>query len=105
VAEPPLNLEDVAKGPKYIGLTESTYHVESSDEAAAKRHETSEQAKHKRRVHFIMLLFALFIVLLSFGWCIYVYSTGSVDDKKWSQTIAASICTGLLAYALRPLSS
>jgi predicted transcriptional regulator len=48
VAEPPLNLLDRLKDPKYDGLTESTIHVESTEEAEARRLEASEQAKHKR---------------------------------------------------------
>lgn len=103
MAEPPVNLLDRLKGPKY-DLTESTLHVESSEEAAAKRHEASEQAKYKRKERLIILCFALVMVVVFFVGCIYVYLTGSVDDKKWAQTIAASNCTGLLTYALRPLA-
>ena len=104
MAEPPVNLEDLRRSPKYGGLTESTFHVESSEEAAAKRHEASEQAKYKRKERIIILYFALSMVVVFFLGSIYVYVTGSVDDKKWAQTIAASICTGLLTYALRPSS-
>jgi len=65
VAEPPVNLLDRLKGPKY-DLTESTLHVESSEEAAAKRHEASEQAKYKRKERLIILCFALVMVVVFF---------------------------------------
>ena len=59
MAEPPLNLLDRLKDPKYGDLTESTFHVESTEEAAARRHEASEQAKHKRMERLTILWFAL----------------------------------------------
>jgi cation transport ATPase len=100
VAEPPLNILDRLKDPKFGDLTESTIHFESTEEATARRHEASEQAKHKRKERLIILWFALAMVFGFSVWCIYVYVTGSADDKKWAQTIVASICTGLLTYAV-----
>ena len=83
----PLNLLDRLKDPKCGDLTESTFHVESTEEAAARRHEASEQAKHKRMERLTILWFALVMVFGFSAWCIYVCLTGSVDDKKWAQTI------------------
>jgi len=100
VAEAPLNLQDLLKDRKYGDLTESTLHVESTEEAAARRQEASKQADHKRMERSIILGFALLMVLGFSVWCIYVYLTGSVDDKKWAQSIVFSICTGFLTYAV-----
>jgi hypothetical protein len=100
VAEPPLNLQDLLKDRKYGDFTELTIHVESTEEAVARRQEASDQAKHKRKERSIILWFALAMVLGFSVWCFYVYVTGSVDDKKWAQTIVASICTGFLTYAV-----
>jgi hypothetical protein len=100
VAEPPLDLEDLLKDRKYGDLTESTIHVESSDEARARRDEASKQADHKRKERSALLRFALVMVFGFSVWCIYVYVTGSVDDKKWAQTIVASICAAVLTYAV-----
>ena len=100
MAEPPLNLLDRLKDPKYGDLTESTLHVESTEEAVARRQEASKQADHKRKERSIILWFALVMVVGFSAWCFYVYVTGSVDDKKWAQTIVASICAALLTYAV-----
>jgi hypothetical protein len=105
VAEPPLNLQDLLKDRRHgygdpTDLTESTIHVESTDEARARRDEASKQADHKRKERSIILWFALAMVFGFSVWCIYVYLTGSVDDKKWAQTIVASICAAFLTYAV-----
>ena len=100
MAEAPLNLQELLKDRKYGDLTESTIHVESTEEAAARRHEASEQAKHKRKERLTILWFALMMVFGFSVWCFYVYVTGSVDDKKWAQTIVASICAAFLTYAV-----
>lgn len=100
MAEPPLNLLDRLKDPKYGDLTESTLHVESTEEAAARRQDASKLAEHKRKERSTILWFALVMIFGFSAWCIYVCVTGSVDDKKWAQTIVASICTGLLTYAV-----
>jgi hypothetical protein len=94
VPEEPLNLGEIVKDPKYS----STLIVESPEEAAARRDEAAQKAKHKRTVHFVILTFALVMVFLIFLGCIFEFQTGSVDDKKWAGAIVASICTAFLGF-------
>jgi hypothetical protein len=92
VAEDPWNLRDLIKDPKY------TAHFESTEEASARRLEAAEKAKYKRKVHLIILIFALIMMSLIFAGCIYEYATGSADDKKWAGALLASICTAFLGF-------
>ena len=89
MADTPVDLRDLIKDPKYVNAT-----VESAEDAAARRQEKSEMARHKRYVHFIILIFALVIVFLIFLGCVYEYQIGSADDKKWVGAIIVSFGTG-----------
>ena len=93
MAENPIDLGDLIKDPKYINAT-----IESAEDAAARRQEKSELARHKRSVHLIILIFALVLVFLIFLGCIYEYQVGSADDKKWAGAVIVSFGTGLLGY-------
>jgi hypothetical protein len=92
VAENPLDLGDLSEDPKY------DVRIESNEEAAARRLQVAEKAKHKRLVNLIILIFALLMVLIIFVGCIYEFATGSVDDKKWAGAIVASICSAFLGF-------
>jgi hypothetical protein len=87
-------LEDLGdfKGPEY------DVRIESNEEASARRIESAKDAEHKRRVHIIVLGFALAMVAVIFLGCIYEFATGSVDDKKWAGAVVASICASFLTY-------
>lgn len=44
----------------------------------------------------------LFVVLIetacAFGGCVYVFASGSADDKKWAAGIVSAIASGLVGF-------
>lgn len=94
-----IDLNDLGKG-KYALSIES----DTPEDAAARRQEKAEEAKHRRRIHFLIIMLAIVLVLASVFWCGNALLTGSPDDKKWASTIAAAIvsaiCSGLIGVAI-----
>jgi hypothetical protein len=90
------DLNEIARAGKHA----STHLFEPPAEAEAKRIEAAEKSKYKRKVHFVTLIFALFMVFLFAAGCVYEYVTGSVDDKKWAGAIVASICSAFLGFVV-----
>jgi cation transport ATPase len=74
---------------------------EPAEDAEAKRQEDAKAAEHehKRLERLIILSFALVMVFLFSALCVFLYLTGSVDDKKWSLATLASIISATLGYA------
>jgi hypothetical protein len=97
VAENPIDLNVVRDDPRYrvkVG-------VESTEESAARIQEDAKAADYKRQERSKVMWFALGMVLLFCSFCVFLYVKGSVDDKKWSLTVLASIITGIVTYAFR----
>lgn len=43
-------------------------------------------------------VFALALVAVTFGGCLYLFATGSPDDKKWAAGLLSAIVSGLVGY-------
>ena len=74
---------------------------ETPEDAEARHQQEAEAATHNRRIHFLKIVFALCLLAIAFLWCIYMASTGSADDKKWAQSVAFAIVTGVIGYAMK----
>jgi hypothetical protein len=95
-----INLEDFSKGKKLALTIES----ETPEDAEARRQEKSQEAKHRRRIHFWIIMLSIAVVL-SFMFLVgNALLNGSPDDKKWAQPIAvaivSSVCSGLVGFSL-----
>ena len=93
--EPQINLgQIVGKDHKY----ELSVSNESPEEAAARRAKEASDAELKRKMTFVLFLFALGVTGVVFGGCIYVFATGAADDKKWAAGIVSAITSGLIGF-------
>jgi fatty acid desaturase len=95
VAENPIDLNVVRDDPRYrvkVG-------VESTEESAARIQEDAKAADYKCQERSKVMWFGMVLLFCSF--CVFLYVKGSVDDKKWSLTVLASIITGIVTYAFR----
>lgn len=92
----PINLSHI------IGKGDHRYELsvnnETAEDAAARRAEEIANAELKRRMTFVLFWFALVIVAVVFGGCVYAFSTGTPDDRKWAAGIVSSIASGLVGY-------
>jgi hypothetical protein len=86
-----INFGDWLNGKKFTAQVES----DTPEEAAARREEILEEGKHRRRIHFWLIIFAIVLVLISFLTCGYVLLTGSPNDKVWASGITSLIVSGL----------
>lgn len=95
-----INLDDLGKENKFALSIES----DTPEDAAARRQEKTEEARHKRRIHFWIVMLAIVLVLVVVYLCGIALVTGSPDDKKWASAIvaaiASSVCSGLLGAAI-----
>lgn len=95
-----VDLEALGKGKNW------NLHIENEtpEDAAARRAEAAEKAKHGRRLQFLCFMLAIVVVLFAFLWCGYVLATGSPDDKKVGSVVASAIVSstvsGLVGFAL-----
>jgi hypothetical protein len=71
---------------------------ESREDAEARRRESAEEAKHKRRKNFIVTMFAIGMVGAIFIAALCSFETGSADDKKWAYGIMSTIGFSLVGF-------
>jgi hypothetical protein len=71
---------------------------ESAEDATARRVKEAADADLKRKMTFGLFLFALVMVAVVFGGCIYVFATASAEDKKWAAGIVSAITSGLVGF-------
>lgn len=71
---------------------------ETPEDAAARRAREAADAGLKRRMALGLFLFALVLTALIFLGCLYVFASGSPDDKKWAAGIVSSIASGLVGF-------
>jgi predicted cation transporter len=95
VVGPEINLVDVVgNGHKY----ELAVSNETPEDAAARREKDAKDAALKRMTTFVLFLFALAVVGSVFVGCVYVFATGTPEDKKWSAGIVSAIASGLVGF-------
>lgn len=71
---------------------------ETAEDAAARRFSEAADAELKRKMTYYLFFFALLIVGIVFAGCVYTFSTGAVDDKKWAAGIVSAIASGLIGF-------
>jgi pilus assembly protein TadC len=92
-----INLEQFVKqGHKY----DLTVASESPEDAKARRDIEAADARQNRRLTLASFVFALAMVVVVFGGCVYMLATGSNDDKKWAAGIVGAIASGLVGFLL-----
>jgi len=95
VSEPVINLGRLADTTHRYDLTVSN---ESPEDAKARRLSEAAEATLARRMRLMLFCFALLFVSVVFTGCIYLFATGTAEDKKWAGGIVASITSGLIGY-------
>jgi hypothetical protein len=95
-----INQIDLAKLEGYSVRLEK----ETPEDADARRSLALDEASHKRRIHFWLIILAILLVVVTFIFCGYVLLTGLPEDKKWASTIATiivtALCSGLFGVEL-----
>ena len=95
MTEQQINLgQIVGKDHKY----ELSVSNESPEDAASRRTKEASDEALKRRMTFVLFLFALAVTGVVFAGCIYVFALGSPEDKKWAAGIVSAITSGLIGF-------
>lgn len=94
---PVIDLSRLAERNHRFDLTVNT---ESPEDAEAHRDNASAEALLARRMRAGLFLFAMACVATVFGGRVYLFATGTADDKKWAGGILASITSGLVGYLI-----
>jgi hypothetical protein len=84
----------VGKDHKY----ELSVSSESAEDASARRTKEAAEANLKRRMTFVLFLFALAVTAAVFAGCAYLLASGSPDDKKWAAGVVSAIASGLVGF-------
>lgn len=94
---PEINLgQIVGKNHKY----ELSISNETPEDASARRRREIADAALKRKMTYLLFLFAIFMVAVIFGSCILIFITGSAEDKKWAAGIISAITSGLIGFLI-----
>jgi len=75
-----------------------TINNEAPEDASVRRSNEMAEAVLKRKMSYILFCFALFAVGTIFMGCMYVFATGTADDKKWATGIISAIVSGLIGF-------
>jgi hypothetical protein len=93
--EPQINIgQIVGKDHKY----ELSVSNETQEDAETRRSNEMADAELKRKMTYTLFCFALVIVGTIFIGCVYTFSTGATDDKKWAAGIVSAIASGLVGF-------
>ena len=82
-----IDLNALGEGSKYALNVES----ETLEDAAARRQEEAEEARHRCRIHFWTIMLTIVLVLFAVFACGDVILTGVPDDKKVAWPILGAI--------------
>lgn len=95
--DPQINLgQIVGKNHKY----ELSVSNETPEDASARRTREMADAELKRKMTYSLFCFAIFMVAIIFGSCVYLFMTGSAEDKKWAASIISAITSGLIGFLI-----
>jgi len=86
----------VGKNHKY----ELSVSNETPEDASARRMREMADAELKRKMTYSLFCFAIFMVAIVFGSCVYLFMTGGVEDKKWAASIISAITSGLIGFLI-----
>ena len=93
--EPQINLgQIVGKDHKY----ELSVSNESPEDATARRAKEGADAELRRKMTFVLFLFALGSRRSFSRRCVYVFACGAQEDKKWAAGIVSAIASGLVGF-------
>ncbi|MDD2800519.1 MAG: hypothetical protein PHC94_01395 [Methylobacter sp.] len=92
---PPINLSQIVGKDHRYELSVSN---ESQEDATARRSQEMADADMKRKMTFALFYFALLIVGVVFVGCVYTFSNGASEDKKWAAGIVSAIVSGLIGF-------
>ncbi len=93
--DPQINIGQIlSKDHKY----ELSVSNEKPEDAAVRRTNETADAELKRKMTFSLFCFSLLIISAVFVGCIYLFSTGTAEDKKWSAGIVSAIASGLIGF-------
>lgn len=91
----PINLSQlIGRDHRY----ELSVNNETPEDASLRRAREMVDADSKRKMTFILFCFALLIVGIVFLGCVYLFSTGTPEDKKWAAGIVSAIASGLVGF-------
>lgn len=95
VPEQQINLgQIVGKDHKY----ELSVSNESPEDATARRDREAADAGLKRKISFGIFLFATAMTAAVFCGCIYIFATGTPEDKKWAGGIVSAVASGSVGF-------
>lgn len=80
------------------GRYELSVSNESPEDAAARRSLQAAEAALKRRMSLGLFMFALLLMMVIFAGAVWVFGTGTADDKKWAAGIVSAIASGLVGF-------
>jgi len=93
----PLDLQQIASaGHRY----EVSIANESAEDGAARREQDALEAALDRRLRFLGFVFAMLGLGVIFAGCVYLFSAGGADDKKWAAAVVSAIVSGFSGYLL-----
>ncbi|MEQ1557444.1 MAG: hypothetical protein ABL933_00720 [Methyloglobulus sp.] len=93
--DPQINIGQIlSKDHKY----ELSVSNEKPEDAAVRRTNETADAELKRKMTFSLFCFSLLIISAVFVGCIYLFATGTAEDKKWSAGIISAIASGLIGF-------
>lgn len=92
---PDINLGQLAGSDHKYELSLSN---ENPEDAQARRTQEAADAALNRIIKLSLFVFALFLTAVVFAGCVYVFATGSPEDKKWAAGIVSAISSGLVGF-------
>ena len=77
---------------------DATITSETREDAQARRIEEAAVAAQKRHFAYVLFYFGLLAMGAVFVGCVYVFTTGAPEDKKWAAGLLSAIVSGLVGY-------
>lgn len=95
MAEPQINLGQMVGSDGRYELSVSN---ETAEDGAARRSREAADANLKRIMALSLFFFALTLTTAVFAGAVYIFSSGTADDKKWAAGIISAIASGLVGF-------
>jgi hypothetical protein len=71
---------------------------ESAEDATARRMNEAADMPLERKKTWWLFLCPISLLAIVFSGCVYVFATGTSDDKKWAAGIVSAIASGLVGF-------